>query len=346
MRGILNSPAVADLRQLWRAVREGAGAQTAAEKAAAEADALRRELAVAREALEKLSSEHASAMSAAAVGREWAEAEVERARSAASHMMALADQIQATFAMCEQEKSSLAEELEVSLVRAEAAERQASSAAAHAAASEEQLLMAASLQRELDLAQQAAEGARREAVEAKEVAAASAQELIAIREQLLAAQRALSEQEPSSDNCRQGAASPANGITPITSLRMQLHSVHDALAVLHAASKVQGEAGSCVSPHVTRMLAASDHGMSKAGRLLEEDAMGLETANAHRRELVAELHARAEQLSPSGTPVPLEHGQAMQTAPKEDDVTGTVTVDFQELHEARHLLSLNPNPKP
>lgn len=59
------------------------------------------ELEAAQEALRELGVEHDAAVVAAEAGALCAEAEVARARDAAGHMMALADQIQGMFALCE-----------------------------------------------------------------------------------------------------------------------------------------------------------------------------------------------------------------------------------------------------
>lgn len=348
MRAVLNSPAVADLRRMWGAMREGASARAAAEAAASEAEALRRELASARDALAQLSEEHEAALAAAADGKEWAEAEVARAREAAAHMMALADQIQATFAMCEAEKCNLAEELESALARAEEAERLARGVAGKAAASEEQRAAAEALKAELAAAQQAAEAARAEARAAQAAAAASTEDLTAIRLQLQQAEEALA---AAGEQGSTGSAAPEAAATPMTKLRMQLHSVHEALASLHATSgrAVQGPA----SPQVGRMVAASRMGLSHAGHLLEADAQQLQAANEELRGLVAEVHAKVQQLSPAGTPdlkralVPScdaggAPGEEQRQLAFESETSspegghqeaGSVTVDFQELRE-------------
>lgn len=75
----------------------------AAEAAVLRADnaALLGELEAAQVALRDLGQEHEAAVVAAEAGALCAEAEVARAQDAAGHMMALADQIQGMFALCE-----------------------------------------------------------------------------------------------------------------------------------------------------------------------------------------------------------------------------------------------------
>lgn len=121
MRDVLNSPATADIRRMWSAVAECTRAQDEAARAATENDHLRQELQSVRDSMSRLfpNAESSEALLTAADGHEWARAEVSRAREAAEYMMALADQIQATFSLCEQEKASLAEELEAAWASAQ-----------------------------------------------------------------------------------------------------------------------------------------------------------------------------------------------------------------------------------
>ena len=339
MRGMLSSPAAADLRRMWEAVREGAGARAVAESAAAENEALRTELYEARQALEQLGVEHHEALTAAETGQQLAEAEITRAREAAQHMMALADQIQSTFALCEAEKAALAEELELVFQQAAEAENETHAAAAAVPPS-------AALQEELQLAQHAAEIAAQDAAEARHAARASATELAAIKAELEEAKNAM-HVAPSLQASTSSA--PADATTPFSKLRARLHAAHEALTAIHASAHKQRPAAAPVSPHLDRMMQDSTQGLNKAQELLEQDTCELHQENSELRALLSGVQARISELSPVRA-TPSRQNAAVQENDAEADEEssegcssphwGTVTVDFREL---RSVLVRLPN---
>ena len=320
MRDVLSSSAAADLNRMWDALRDGAAARTAAAATAAENEGLREELEEARAALERLGVEHSEALAAAQAGQQWAAAEVARAREAAQHMMALADQIQSTFALCEEEKAALAEELDSAWNRVSKAEQEAQLAASHFAASEEQLAAAAQLQKELQLAQAAAVRAARDAAEAQAVARTSAEELASIKAQLANAQQTMAADE----NGDKGAA-----LTPFSKMRAQLHAAHSALAVLHASNRRQCAGGNS-SPHLDRLLESSSQRLNHAQVLLKQDADELHQANDELRTVLSGVQARIMQLSPARGPGGTT-GNAEVGPPSPS--SSTVTVDYRELRD-------------
>lgn len=352
MRDMLSSPAAADLRRMWNAMRESAASRAAAAAAVAENEALRIELQEARAALERLGAEHSEALTAAQAGQQWAEAEVVRAREAAQHMMALADQIQSTFALCEKEKATLAEELEQAWTKAE---QEAQAAAIQAAASDQEHAKAAELNRELQLAQAAAQRAATEAAQAQALARASAAELAAIKKQLFETHEAMSiQQAPTDSDSDNGEGVPS---TPFSKLRAQLHSAHEALAALHASGSKYHITTCPTSPHIDRLYESSAHGLSRAQELLQQDTSNLHQANDELRALLSGVQARIMQLSPAASEDEEEESkqntasindtaressqqQPSQVVPAE---VGTVTVDFREL---RSVLAQTGQPVP
>ncbi|KAL4541899.1 hypothetical protein Ndes2437B_g06230 [Nannochloris sp. 'desiccata'] len=318
----------------------------------AENEALRIELQEARAALERLGAEHSEALTAAQAGQQWAEAEVVRAREAAQHMMALADQIQSTFALCEKEKATLAEELEQAWTKAE---QEAQAAAIQAAASDQEHAKAAELNRELQLAQAAAQRAATEAAQAQALARASAAELAAIKKQLFETHEAMSiQQAPTDSDSDNGEGVPS---TPFSKLRAQLHSAHEALAALHASGSKYHITTGPTSPHIDRLYESSAHGLSRAQELLQQDTSNLHQANDELRALLSGVQARIMQLSPAASEDEEEESkqntasindtaressqqQPSQVVPAE---VGTVTVDFREL---RSVLAQTGQPVP
>lgn len=318
MRGVLSSSAAADLRRMWDALRDGAAARTAAAATAAENEGLREELEEARAALERLGVEHSEALAAAQAGQQWAAAEVARAREAAQHMMALADQIQSTFALCEEEKAALAEELDAAWNRVAEAEQEAQVAASHFAASEEQLAAAAELQKDLQMAQDAAMRAAREAAEAQAAARTSAEELAAIKAQLEEAQQAM-------DGDENGDKEAA--LTPFSKMRAQLHAAHNALATLHASNRRQCATGAS-SPHIHRLLESSSQRLTQTHALLQQDADELHQANDELRTALSGVQARIMQLSPVRG-----DNARVEAAVEHSPSSSTVTVDYRELRD-------------
>jgi len=351
MRDMLSSPAAADLGRMWNAMRESTASRAAAAAAAAENESLRIELQEARDALERLCGEHSEALTAAQAGQQWAEAEVVRAKEAAQHMMALADQIQSTFALCEAEKASLAEELEQAWTKAE---QEAQAAALRAAASDEEHAKAAELNRELQLAQAAAQHAANEAAQAQALAQSSAAELAAIKQQLEEAHEAMSTQPIAAySDSDDGEGVPS---TPFSKLRAQLHSAHEALAGLHASgSKYRGTAGA-TSPHLDRLYESSAHGLSRAQELLQKDTSDLHQTNDELRALLSGVQARIMQLSPAASEDEEEESQqdaaslndtakeSNQQEPVVSAEVGTATVDFRELRSVLAQTTGQPIP--
>lgn len=351
MRDMLSSPAAADLRRMWNAMRESTASRAAAAVAAALNESLRVELQEARAELERLGVEHSEALTAAQAGQQWAEAEVVRAKEAAQHMMALADQIQSTFALCEAEKATLAEELEQAWTKAE---QEAQAAALQAAASDQEHAKAAKLNRELQLAQEAAQRAANEAAQAQALARSSAAELAAIKEQLDEAHEAMSTQlvaaNSDSDN---GEGVPS---TPFSKLRAQLHSAHEALAALHASGSKYRATTGATSPQIDRLYESSAHGLSRAQELLQKDTNDLHQTNDELRALLSGVQARIMQLSPAASEDEEEESQqdsasfndtareSSQQDPVVSAEVGTVTVDFRELRSVLAQTTGQPIP--
>jgi hypothetical protein len=348
MRAALTPAALADLESLWAAMRERRGAAADAEEAAAANAALRADLAAVNAQLARLGQERGAAVAAAAAGQEWAEAEVARAREAAHHMMALADQIQATFALCEEEKAAMAADLEEAHRRAEAAAAAAADVAAQAVAAGREaagreLGVAEAARAEVKAALAAAQRAQREAQAATAAARASEMELAAARAALLEAQ-----EELAAADCAGAAApaapSPGGAATPVTRLQAQLQGVHESLAALHAAGRHQGGAGA--SPALDRMLAASHRELQRAHDLLGADAQQLHAENEVLREQVAAARERLAAASPPGAPrAPASPAAAGSEGGGEETPAAspdpyalasgtTLTVDFMDLQQA------------
>ncbi|KAL4854932.1 hypothetical protein ACK3TF_004403 [Chlorella vulgaris] len=217
MCGALNTPARHDLRLLWSAARDIAVYKSEAAALLADNATLAEELESTQAALSELGAEHQAAVVAAQAGALCAEAEVARARDAAGHMMQLADQIQGMFALCENEKQGLVEELAAAQQQLAASEAAAADNGAHA--DERQ---AAQLQQQLEEARQAVAAAQHAADSAQQRAGDASSELESIRLQLDEAQQQLA------------AARGAPQLTPMTKLRCQLGNMHASLAQLHA----------------------------------------------------------------------------------------------------------------
>ena len=338
MRGAMTSPAAADLRRMWNSMREGAGMR-------AENEYLRHQLAEAQAELARLGDEHHHAVHAAQAGQQWAEAEVNRAREAAQHMMALADQIQATFAACEEEKVALAEELEEAWERVREVEEQAAMAAQQAAAGDEQRQHAVALRKELQRAQAEAEAAAKEASEASAAAQSSAAELAVIKATL---ERNLMEQQQQAEEEKPATSSDdARGITG--TMQAQLMEAHEALVALHASGR--NVAGSR-SPHLDRMIEASAQNLNKAHSLLmrnvddddggdsDDDFELMARKNEELKALLSGIQSRIMELSPvkndvggNATTVKVEVEEVEEPLLHRRRRQGTVTLDYRHLRD-------------
>ncbi|KAL4458308.1 hypothetical protein ABPG75_013173 [Micractinium tetrahymenae] len=276
MRATLSTPARNDLRLLWAAARDIRAYQSEAAALRADNAALLGELEAAQEALQELGAEHEAAVVAAEAGALCAEAEVARARDAAGHMMALADQIQGMFALCENEKESLVQELDA----AQAQLAQSEAAAADTAHLSER--QRGQLEAQLEEARQAVAAAQSAADAAQQRATDASKELTAIRRQLSeaqaqlagvqAAQRAAQERAQQAEaQARQAEAAPA--LTPVAKLRGQLSAVHDSLAQLHA----EHHAGRlhAATPELDKLWEASREQLARIEALLGADPAAL-----------------------------------------------------------------------
>ena len=274
-RGIsnkLSTPAANDLRRMWMAVRENAAIAAAAHAAAAENATLKEELASLKKSFEELRIEQQAAAKIAEAGKQWAEEEVCRAREAAAHMMALADQIQATFALCEKEKCLMLEEIQAARKRAEEAERHSG-----------YTIKQQDIEKEVAAARTAAFKAEEEAHAAKVASQVSEHELASIKAQLQEAQHQLSRllcagKERNAD-AEGGSQETAEGSTPLPLLRARLRSAHEALAALQA--HVPGNDAQFsdnlkqqqkpISPEMHRLVASSNDGLHIAKTLLIDE---------------------------------------------------------------------------
>ena len=105
LKSAISSPAVADLKRMWNAIRDVSSTKEAYKRVTSLNEQLKEELEIVRAAEQ-------NAREALEAGNSWATAEIKKSEDAALQMMALADEIQKAFSLCEKEKIELSEELE------------------------------------------------------------------------------------------------------------------------------------------------------------------------------------------------------------------------------------------
>lgn len=254
MAGTLGSRAMADLRTLWGAVTAHRAAETEADAAREEAAVLAAEVEVLRGQLADLGVEHEAALAAANAGALCAKSEVARAQEAARQMMALAEQIQATFAACEEEKAALLAELQ-------AAQEHLAASEASAASAEVSEARAAELAAQLEAARTAVSAAEAAAADAQARAEGASAELDAVRAQLEEAAaeaenaRQAEQQQAQDQAAEEPSPAPAPAPPLLDSLRSQLGAVASTLRAMLA--KQAGWQGQDGSPAVQSLLSRS-----------------------------------------------------------------------------------------
>lgn len=326
MRQILNTQAEEDLRRMWIAIRENAKINAAVQAAQEENINLRQELESMKRSFEKLKHEKQATVRNAEAGKEWAEDEVSRTREAASQMMALADQIQATFSLCEKEKCMMLEELQKARKRAEEAENAFASADR------------GDFEKEVAAVYAAARKAEEEAHAAKIASEASEQELIIIKKQLKNAQDQLNQlasfKWSGKDKSVEKNLNNGNYSSPLPALQESLRTAHKNLSTLHEnvvgsqdTQKTTNIGEPCVSPAVSRLLASSSDRLAVAEDLLDK------CPNDRQVAICRNDNSLAMELQYSDTCYKLEEQMAMEPLPEENE-PGTLSVDFQELQKA------------
>eukprot|EP00887_Chlorella_sp_A99_P006235 scaffold3.g6235.t1 len=301
VRTALDTPVRNDLRQLWVAAGQRSHALRKVEAVTEENAALAAELETLQGQMEQLGLQHDQALAAANAGALCAESEVARAQEAARQMMQLAEQIQRTFALCEEEKAALVQELQE-------AQQHLAESEASATSAEISEQKAAEVQAQLEAARQAVAAAEQAAAEAQARAESASAELAAVRGQLEQAVAATEQQVPTMA-AEQPAPLPAEQHVPtslgaqsaplVASLRSQLGAVQETLQRM-VDEQVQWRGGS--TPGVQSLLDRSMRQLELVGELMRQgqgEEQGVFAANTALRQQIERARSALAAHSPA-----------------------------------------------